>query len=237
MKKLLLLGLCLHTFSAWAQWGRTYEEVATTVYLRANDPGRLKALAEEAARSPEAYLVPIWQPAELLTVGNTKRQVREARYNVAHGLLEVQDSAGGFRVFPPGSLRGFTLGQGQQSRRFFTRLCRGTGSDREFVEVLTAEAAGPITIAFHHVFVDQPADIHPVLQVEIRKARRVVIQEVLAGAGPAAPLQPLSLAKRNVLKLFGSRAKEVETYATSNNLQYEQVQDVVRLADYYNSLK
>jgi len=239
VKNLLTLLLALSAAPAWAQSGRTYDEVATDLYLRANDAGKLHELADEAARSPEAYLVAIWQPAELLTVGQKVRTVKAARYNAAHHLLEVRDSTGGFRVFPPGTLRGFTLGQGQQSRRFRTRACRGADANREFVEVLTADAQAPVMVALYHTFVDLPAEIHPILRVEIRKAQREVVQTVWAGPGQdsAGPLQQLTLAKRPVLKLFGARAKEVEAYATAKNLSYEQVQDVVWLADYYNSLK
>ena len=103
---------------------------------------------------------------------------------------------------------------------------------------VTAGDQRPVTVALYHRFVDQKAEIHPVLRVETRKAQRVVVQQVLAGPGTddAGSLQLLALTKRTVLKLFGTRAQEVEAYVATRRLSYEQLQDVVWMVDYYNTL-
>ncbi|MCC2548882.1 hypothetical protein LJY25_20705 [Hymenobacter sp. BT175] len=240
MKKAFLVTLLsLGTFHAWAQAGeRDMDDVVARLYRDANNPDRLRDLANEAASSPQAYLVPVWQPGTLLTISRNTRPAPGLRYNVARQLLELKDSVGGLRVFPVGSLRGFTIGESSNARTFRTRLTRGTGSSsgRAFVEIFTEQPDGPLVLALAHRFVDKPAEMHPILRVETQKARREIGQLLLAGPGQDAQgaLRPLELNERSVLKLFGPASAQLREYAAKNSLRYEELADVMKLVNEYN---
>jgi hypothetical protein len=50
-------------------------------------------------------------------------------------------------------------------------------------------------------------------------------------------LQPVKLSKNDLLAQFGGQSTKVEAYATANNLSFKKEADVVKLFQYYNSLK
>ncbi|WP_310394480.1 hypothetical protein [Hymenobacter sp.] len=228
----LLLLLALLARPARAQTARDLTDIGLALYQQANAPGALERLRQDLLNAPEAYVVGIAQPGTLVLL--TKRRVRvpALKYNAARHLLEVQDSTGS-HVWPPGSLDGFYLGQGAGARHFRSYAVRGGSAKDDFVEVLTATDDSPLVLALQHVYLHEDAEINPVLRTETRKARTQISQVVLAGPG-AQPLRPLALNQRGVARLFGSRAPQIDAYATKENLGYTDLAQVLRLVEYYN---
>jgi hypothetical protein len=232
---ILLLAESVQVAAAQPSGELTY--IGMGLFQRANSPDALARYNRELLLAPEAFLVPVAQPGTLELVGTRRVRVPAMRYNVAMDLLETTDSTG-THVWPPGSLLGFTIGQGAGARRFSTALVRNGGTKRDFVEVLTAPGSGPLLLAFQHNYVHVEAEIHPILRMETRKARTEIGQTVVAGLSGASPepLRPLALNRKSVLRLFGTRAAEVDLYALKEQLDYADLNHVLRLFEYYNQL-
>ena len=212
-----------------------YTELNNALYLEANSPEALARMRKDLVAAPEAYLVSVPQPGTLLFSPVRRIKVTQVRYNVALRLLEATDSTGS-HVWPPGSLYGFELGRRTDVRHFRTHLVK-TGSTRlEFVEQLTVDEAPPLLLALQHRYVHEDAVMDPILHTEKLAARTVIGQVVLAGPGtdPKIPLRELPLTERNVLKLFGDKADALKTYAKQQHLNYTDLNDVLKLVEYYN---
>jgi hypothetical protein len=99
------------------------------------------------------------------------------------------------------------------------------GTRREFVEVLTAVDAGPLLLAWLYTS-----------GADALAGRLSLAPMLLVGAGndPAEPLRPIELSQSAVARLFGNRSNDVATYATKQQLKYDQPTDVARMMDYFN---
>lgn len=155
------------------------------------------------------------------------------RYHAGLRLLEVQDSVSldSTHLWPAGSLRGFDLGEAgdktEPLRRFRSRLVKDGGSPRpEFVEVLTAIDAGPLLLAW--LYAPSP--------IPTANGRRPLAGTLVAGPGTSGsePLRPLEPTQASVLHLFGSRTKDVRSFAEEQHLDYTRPGDIARMMDHYN---
>jgi hypothetical protein len=237
----LLTGLALAISSllmparAQPTYSRDLGEVALGLYQQANSPGALERMRKDLVKAPEAYLVNLDQPGVLVLPNKRRVRVPAMKYNVALHLLEVRDSTGS-HVWPPGSLDGFYLGKGADARHFRSLLVRNGGTERNFVEVLTADDNAFLMLAVLHHYVHDDAVLDPVLHSEVRPARTEIGQVVLAGPSvtPQEPLRPISLNRREVSRLFGTRAAQVDAYAAQEHLSYTDLAQVLRMVEYYN---
>jgi hypothetical protein len=231
----LLLLACVAAQPARAQTARDLTEIDMDIYQRANEPGALLKYRRELALSPLAYVVPMPQPGLLVLPNNRRIRVPSLRYNVAVGVVEATDSTGA-HMWPPGSLRDFYIGRGGNARHFQTATVRNGTTKRDFVEVLTSAENSPVVLALQHAFIHEDAVVDPVLHTEKRKERNEIGQTVLYGFGatPKEPLRVLMMNRKNVLKLFGDKAAQVDAYATKEKLDLTDLGQVLRAVEYYN---
>jgi hypothetical protein len=216
-------------------YSRDLGEVALGLYQQANSPGALERMRKDLVKAPEAYLVSIDQPGVLVLPNKRRVRVPALKYNVALHLLEVRDSTGS-HVWPPGSLDGFYMGKGADTRHFRTFLVRNGGVERNFVEVLTADDNAFLVLGVLHHYVHDDAVLDPILHTETRPARTEIGQVIVAGpsATPQEPLRAISLNRKEVSRLFGTRAAQVEAYAAKERLSYADLAQVLRMVEYYN---
>ena len=235
----LLFGLllALPCLPARAQTARDLTEFAMDLYQQANAPDALERMHKELINAPEAYLVALDQPGTLVLADKRRVRVPALKYNVALHLLEAQDSTGS-HVWPPGSLDGFYIGRGRDARHFRSYLVRNGNTKKDFVEVLTLTDDSPVVLGLQHVYIHEDAQLDPVLHTQTRPARTEIGQVVVAGAGttPKEPLRALPLTQRNVARLFGPRAAEVDANAQKAQLSYTDLSQVLRLVEFYNQL-
>lgn len=191
---------------------------------------RRAALRQESAASPSHDK---FQFGTLRTYDGHAIVVPGLRYHAGLRLLEVQDSVSldSTHLWPAGSLRGFDIGEAgdktEPLRRFRSRLVKDGGSPRpEFVEVLTAIDAGPLLLAWLYAPSPTPA----------ANGQRPLVGTLVAGPGTPGgePLRPLELAQASVLHLFGSRTKDIRSFADEQHLDYTRPGDIARLMDHYN---
>ena len=236
MKKLLLLLLALPAMG-YAQTARDLTEIGIELNQKANSPREIERLIKEAAVSPESYVVEELLPGTLYYTSGTKpKSVAGLRYNVGLHFVQIRDSLG-LTVNQLDNYTGFDLGRGAQARRFRDIPVRVGEERHDFVEVLTAGDKPPLVLAVQYYFINEPAEMHPILHTQIKPARRLLGQRILAGAGTtAAPLRELNLNQKPVLKLFGTKAPAVQTYAASKTWRYDSLGDVLKMIDYYNTL-
>jgi hypothetical protein len=232
---ILIISAARTPARAQPTYSRDLGELALGLYQQANSPGALERMRKDLINAPEAYLVSIDQPGVLVLPSKRRVRVPALKYNVALHLLEVRDSTGR-HVWPPGSLDGFYMGQGTNTRHFRTFMVRNSGTERNFVEVLTADDNAFLILAVLHHYVHDDAVLDPVLHTQARPARTEIGQVILAGsaATPQEPLRPVSLNRKEVSRLFGTRAAQVEAYAAKEHLSYADLGHVLRMAEYYN---
>jgi len=233
----LALVLALLAGSARAQTARDLTDIGLALYQEANSPNALERLHKDLVNAPAAYLVAIDQPGALVLLTKRRIRVPALKYNVALHLLEAQDSTGS-HVWPPGSLDGFYVGVGSAARHFRSYTVRNGSTKTDFVEVLTAADNSPLVLAVQHVYLHEDAEIDPVLRTETKKARTEMGEVILAGIGPLPkePLRPLALTPRGVLRLFGTRAAEVEVFAAKEHFRFTDLDQVLRMVEYYNRM-
>ena len=218
---------------AAAQTARDQAE-ARTLYHQANAaPASANLRAAMARQSSGFFGDGTFQRGALRTYDGRYRPVPGLRFHAGLHLLEAQDSVevDSTHLWPVGSLRGFDLGETDDTRpalrRFRTRLVKegSAGSRREFVEVLTAVDAGPLLLAWLHAS-----------GADATAGRLSLVPLLLVGAGnaPTEPLRPLELNQTAVLRLFGARGGDVQAFATTNRLHFDQAVDVARMIDHYN---
>jgi hypothetical protein len=238
--KLLLLTLLAATchFTASAQASRPAADPGRALYREANTPAASLRLRAATSQHAAEYLSQgTYQTGYLRPLDGRRVLVIGLRYHVGQRVLQVQDSlqVDSTHYWPLAAVRGFDLGTeddaplsaGQGAavptvRRYRARLVQEgkLGARREAVEILTSIDSGPLLLAWLPV-VAEPAGLTQVL---------------VAGPGTAStePLRPLELTQAAVLRLCGSRADEVRTFASIRHLRYEQPTDVARMLDYYN---
>jgi hypothetical protein len=239
--KLLLLTLLAATFyfTASAQAGHSAADPGRALYRETNAPAASLRLRAATSQHENEYLHKgTYQTGYLRLLDGRRVLVIGQRYHVGQRVLQVQDSlqVDSTHYWPLAAVRGFDLGTeddapplsaGQSAAMPTVRRYRAClvqegkqGTRREAVEVLTSIDSGPLLLAWLPV-VPEPAGLTQVL---------------VAGPGTATtePLRPLELTQAAVLRLCGSRAEEVRSFATARHLRYEQVTDVAKLLDYYN---
>jgi hypothetical protein len=217
---------------AAAQAARELAE-SRVLYAQANHNPNEAALRAGLAKQASGFFGDgTMQPGALRTFDGRYRPVPGLRFHAGLRLLEAQDSINldSTHLWPVGSLRGFDLGEPGASvapRRFRPRLVKegSAGTRREFVEVLTAVDAGPLLLAWLYTS-----------GADALAGRLSLAPMLLVGAGndPAEPLRPIELSQSAVARLFGNRSNDVATYATKQQLKYDQPTDVARMMDYYN---
>jgi hypothetical protein len=238
MRFVLGLAVALLPLTALAQTAdgtRDLSDIGMDIYRRANSPDALLKYNKDLAMAPHAYVVPMPQPGVLVLPNGRRVRVPSLRYNVAVGIVEATDSTGA-HVWPPGSLREFYIGRGADARHFQTAMVRNGSTKQDFVEVLTGANKSLVILALQHAFLHEDAVFDPVLRVEKRKERNEIGQTVLYGSAtmPKEPLRPLVMNRKNVLKLFGDKAAQVDAYATKEKLDLTDLGPVLRAVEYYN---
>ena len=238
VKKLFFSLLLAAGYSAaWAQAGHPGADPGRGLYREANAPAaRLRTRAALGQRPGEFLGGGTYQTGYLRTLDGRRILVLGLRYHVGQRVLQVQDSmqVDSTTYWPLAAVRGFDLGTEDDAppagspgaapgvRRYRARLVHEgkQGARREAVEVLTSIDSGPLLLAWLPV-VAEPAGL---------------VQVLVAGPGttPTEPLRPLDLSESAVLRLCGSRASEVRTFASTRHLRFDQPADVAKLLDYYN---
>jgi hypothetical protein len=238
VKKLLfLLLLAASSLGARAQASHPGADPGRALYREANTPAaRLRTRAATGQRPGEFLGGGTYETGYLRTLDGHRTLVLGQRYHVGQRVLQVQDSmqVDSATYWPLAAVRGFDLGTEDDAppagspgaapgvRRYRTRLVHEgkQGARREAVEVLTSIDSGPLLLAWLPV-VAEPVGLAQVL---------------VAGPGttPTEPLRPLDLTESAVLRLCGSRASEVRTFASTRHLHFDQPADVAKLLDYYN---
>lgn len=231
---LLLLLLAARSHLAEAQAAREQAE-ARTLYHQANTAPVTATLRAALARQQSGFFGNgTFQPGALRTYDGRYRPVPGLRFHAGLRVLEAQDSIAldSTHLWPLGSLRGFDLGEAGDTgtaapRRFRPRLVKEgpAGTRRDFVEVLTLVDAGPLLLAWLYTS-----------GVDATLGRLSLAPLLLVGPGntPTEPLRPLELTPATLLHLFGARAEEIRSFASSQHLRTDQPAEVARMIDYYN---
>ena len=224
---LLAVGLAP---AARAQGSHAATEAA--LYRAANTPAAARQQrAELSLHAGEFLSNGTYQVGYLHLLGGRRVLMPGLRYHIGQRVVQAQDSlaADSTHYWPLAALRGFDLGTEDDVppagapavRRYRTRLVQETHQEprSEAVEVLTATDAGPLLLGW----LTQVARSGPLL---------------VAGPGGSGsePLRPLELSQTAVLRLCGSRAKDVQAFAASHHLRYDQPAEVAQLLDHYNRL-
>ena len=235
------LSYCLSVFllaalgrPAFAQAGRDQAE-ARVLYHHANSTAAGTALRAAMKKQGSGFFGDAtFKPGALRTYDNRYRPMPGLRFHTGLQVVEAQDSidTDSTHLWLVGSLRGFDMGEADAStstpaRRFRTRLVKegSAGTRREFVEVITSVDAGPLLLAWLYTWGH-----------DVAMGRSSMMPLLLVGPGtdPNEPLRPIELNQTSVLRLFGSRANEIRSFAIGQQLQYDQPADVARMIDHFN---
>ena len=234
---LLAFGLLALAGAAHAQTARDLTEISMDLHQAAMSTARMERLNREMFDQPVTWLEYDARPGTLITTTGKRLPVKALRYNVALHVVEARDSTGK-RLWGPDGLRGFEFGNGPGRRQFQSLPVRNRDVNQDFVEVLTVDADGQLILGAEHAFVHEDEQLHPVLKTVLKPAVNQVVYDVVSApvTQPQTPLRPLTLGRKQVLKVFGNRERELEIYALKNNLNYEALADVLKMANYYNEL-
>lgn len=219
---------------------RDLRDVANDRYFSALNLNRSTAASQAAAAAeavhPTHYFDPTWRAGTVFGPDGQPLAAPGMRYNLVHYWLEVQDASvpGGLRVLPVGSFRGFVLAAaGSEPERHFGAY-RGPGADGRLVlEELTN--AGQVRLLVRHAIEYVPAVQNTALHLETQPAREQRLASLYA-INPASPsAHPQALTEKAAMRLFGKDAPAMASYATSHQLHFSELTDLVRLVDYYNA--
>ncbi|QIL76270.1 hypothetical protein [Hymenobacter sp. HDW8] len=234
---LVLLNVALVSLSMAQNQNITMSEVGRLTG-GSYTPFEYKRLVDQTKLTPEqAYYTPDWKAGTLLFTNEQALAVPAMRFNMAMRLVEVQDptAEGGIRIIPAASIRGFILGPaGKNGQAFEVQSYRSASySGKNFFESLNQ---GPVRLFLLHEVVERPAARNEALGVETRAAQYLRSTQPYVLRAGQERVEPLSLTKKAVLRLFNEKAPQIEAYASQNNLSYEQLPNVVRMMEHYQSL-
>ena len=236
---MLLAAACV---PAWGQASRPSTDPGRALYREANAPAATLHLRAEMGQHPTEFLGKgTYETGYLRTLDGRRILLAGLRYHVGQRVLQVQDSlqADSAHYWPLAAIRGFDLGLDDDAplsvgqgaalptvQRYRARLVQDGRQTphREAVQVLTTIDSGPLLLAWLPT-VAEPAS-HYLMQVLVAGP----------GLGGTEPLHPLDLNQSAVLRLCGSRAEEVRTFATARHLRYDQPTEVAKMLDYYNRI-
>ncbi|OGX92014.1 hypothetical protein [Hymenobacter coccineus] len=192
-----------------------------------------RALTAEAAHVAH-YYNPDWVPGALLPIKGEPQAAPGLRYNLVHHWVEAQDATvpGGVRLYLVGSLRGFVLNNapGQAGHRFGAYRVGGAG--RLLLEELTE---GPVRLLLGYDLELVGAVRNAAIGVETQAAQFRRTSELYVATPARAQAQKMALSQRAVLRLFGAAEGDMALYAQQHNLHYDNLTEVVRLVDHFNS--
>ncbi|WP_426059436.1 hypothetical protein [Hymenobacter sp. B1770] len=186
------------------------------------------------------YFTPDWLPGTMVWKNGVARKTSGLRFNLALQTIEVRDSSAdnGIKVLPASELTRFSLGpEAQPNSHFFevhTYQNSSESGTRSIFEALNT--GGEVRFFLMHmigVVGPPPTKSTAELQKKPTYVKETHLYVLRAGQSKLSEFQ---LGRKSTLKLFGDRSKEMEAYASSKNLSYENVPDLVWLADYYNKL-
>ncbi|MDJ0363817.1 hypothetical protein QMK33_01535 [Hymenobacter sp. H14-R3] len=239
MKLAFILLLAAACAPAWGQASRP--DLSRALYREANLPAAALRLRAELDQHPTEFLAKgTYEAGYLRTLDGRRILLAGLRYHVGQRVLQAQDSvqADSTHYWPLAAIRGFDLGLDDDAplptgaaadapplaQRYRARLVQAgrQAPHREAVQVLTTIDSGPLLLAWLPT-VAEPAS-HYLMQVLVAGP----------GLGGTEPLHPLDLTQAAVLRLCGSRAEEVRTFATARHLRYDQPTEVAKMLDYYN---
>jgi hypothetical protein len=228
----LVCGLVLVANPAPAQTARDLYDLTNDLRQQATSASRLASQNRALFELEQTWLMPTPVPGVLTIATGQRRRASALRYNVALHLVEAQDSTG-WHVWDAVELRGFEVGMGRARRQFIAQDVRNRYAHRDFIELLSAEPTGPLIVGAQHVFHHEEELRDPVLRVVTRPAVNQVVYELVWGISNA-PYRTLQLKEKLVLRLFGNSAGDVAAYARQEQLRYEDLNDVLRMVNYYN---
>lgn len=217
------------TVAAQAQASRAGTNAGRALYREANTVAAARSQrAKLSLHAGEFLNNGFYQVGYLRLLNDHRVLVPGLRYHVSQHVLQVQDSlqADSTHYWPLTALRGFDLGTEDDTtpvvHRYRTRpVQEGRQAPQpEAVEILTATDAGPLLLGW----LTQVGSSGPML---------------VAGPGRGGaeePLRPLGLSQAAVLQLCGPHAMEVQAYAASHHLHFDQPTEVARMLDHYNEL-
>jgi len=240
--KVLLLTLLATTLAtaASAQAGRPAADPGRALYREANAPAAARQLRAAIGQQPNGFLNKgAYEIGYLRTLDGRRVLLPGLRYHVGQRLVQVQDSmqADSTHYWPLAAVRGFDLGAEDEAplsagqggavpavRRYRARLVQEgkLGARREAVEVLTSIDSGPLLLGW--------------LPTVAEPAGAGLAQVLVAGPGlgTTEPLRPLELTQAAVLRLCGTRAEEIRSFAAIRHLRYDQPGEIAKMFDHYN---
>lgn len=185
------------------------------------------------------YLNQGWNAGTLQTLDAQPGSVAGLRYNLKLQWLEVQDATvpGGVRIYPTGSLKGFTLvpAAGQTPRVFRDYKYRTTssGSSRGYLEELNH--TGDLRLLIHHAFEERPEEVNPALNTVVRPAQQTQVSSLFYSAISQPGLaQQLQLDRHSVLRMCRSHTTALEAYVKRKNLNYTKLDHVLQMVEFCN---
>lgn len=181
-----------------------------------------------------------WNAGTVQPLDGSEGPVSGLRYNLKLQWLEAQDATApdGIRVYPSGSLKSFTLvpgaGQAPHVFREYKFSSTRTGSGRGLMEELNR--SGDIRLLVRHTFEERAAEINPALNTVVRPAQQLHVTTLFATQASKPDFaSELMLDRRGVMRLFKERARELDDYAKTENLDYTKLTDVLTMVEHYNA--
>jgi hypothetical protein len=179
----------------------------------------------------QGYFTTDWLPGTVELVNGTKRSYPGLRYNLVLRTVQVRDSA----ALLASGIAGFQLRTRTNTHAFETHDYQNSleSGNRDFFEALNPNGALQFFLLHQIAQKAAPAakNTGELGRATYMRETRLYVRRL--GQQRLAEFVP---GRKQVLKLFGNQAAAVEAYATSKNLAYDNAQDVVWMADFYNKL-
>lgn len=225
MRKIIFLALCFCSFNSIAQYDVNIfngDGVETSGMWIVN-----KNKVENVEGSP--YLFVKETPTGIITAKNgNKYKVRELNYNLKSDQLEVQITRDSIYAFNTASLVEVEFGDRKFRTLFDPKKYRPT-----FYEVIGT--FDNQTLLKRYKVKITPGIVNPMTQQK-QTPDRFVHEHDYYVTNDNGELVEFKLKKRKVLKLFDDSAKEVDNYASDNDLSYKDDDDLKQIIKYYNHI-
>ncbi len=189
----------------------------------------------------QGYFTPEWLPGSVVKKAGAPETAAALRYNLAGQVVELRSGAadGDVQVLSPGELTRFTLGPATQlNSHYFEAHAYQNSQQSGGVDFFEALNTG-IQLRFfllHKLGVRPGASTSISSTGELRPDAFVKETRLFVQRPGQTRLQEFELTPKAVVKLFGSRAREVQEYAATKKWSYSNLQDVIWMTDYYNQL-
>lgn len=235
MKKLFFILILIPVFAfAQPQLDKIKPPInnCSTKGLNFNEP----FFITENKTSP--FLYNQWEEGYLIINDSIISSQKKMHFNLETGELIIGSETGKSVVLSGESLTGFVINEnGENSRRIFTKINKEdfekSDITRSFYEMILNEEGTDYMIKDVKKYVlglDKNKGSQSHLSIEYKKKISYYIKNDFG------KYIETKLNKRNVLKVLEGKNAEIKAFATSNKINFNKENDVLKVLDYYHTL-